>query len=293
MRYSAEEFSKVGDRYLGRSYDEMDCQEFVEQCLTSVGCLLDLKGSNAWFRKVQAEGWTGSPEECVREFGCVPKGAFLFIHAFDGGEERRGYHDGKGNASHIGIKTGRGKGAIHSSASKGCVTESEFHDKTIRNGGWNTVGLWDRMDYGKTVNWLLEHNGTGHVPSGKTPATGANIMQGKVIADKGSTVKLRQKPSTSCRTYWDIPVGTELEILESGDEWSRCVTGGLVGWMKNEFIQIISSSDESDPNEDFGPGDMLEPTEKVTLIFSKAELSAALPFLEKAVELIVGKVGRG
>ena len=124
-KYSAEEFSRAGDQFLGRNYEEMDCQEFVERCLECVGCLLDLKGSNAWFRKVQAEGWTGSPEDCVREFGCVPKGAFLFIHAFDGGEERRGYHDGKGYASHIGIKTGRGKGAIHSQFRFRCMVQTE------------------------------------------------------------------------------------------------------------------------------------------------------------------------
>ena len=103
-------------------------------------------------------GWTGSPEECVRTFGSVPAGAFLFIHAFDGREVGRGYRDGLGNASHIGIRTGRGKGAIHSSAGRGCVAESEFHDRTVRNGGWNMVGLWNRMDYGKTVSWVLEHS---------------------------------------------------------------------------------------------------------------------------------------
>lgn len=158
MKYSAEELSRAGDKYLGRSYSEMDCQEFVERCLADIGCRLDLKGSNAWYRKVREEGWTGSPEECVRTFGSVPAGAFLFIHAFDGREVGRGYRDGLGNASHIGIRTGRGKGAIHSSAGRGCVAESEFHDRTVRNGGWNMVGLWNRMDYGKTVSWVLEHS---------------------------------------------------------------------------------------------------------------------------------------
>ena len=51
-RYSAEEFSRAGDQFLGKPYAEMDCQEFVERCLRSAGCVLDLKGSNAWFRRV-------------------------------------------------------------------------------------------------------------------------------------------------------------------------------------------------------------------------------------------------
>lgn len=29
MKASAEELSRAGDQYLGRSYDEMDCQEFI------------------------------------------------------------------------------------------------------------------------------------------------------------------------------------------------------------------------------------------------------------------------
>ena len=232
--YSAEEFSKAGDQFLGRSYSEMDCQEFVERCLECVGCLLDLKGSNAWFRKVQAEGWTGSPEECVREFGCVPKGAFLFIHAFDGGEEKRGYHDGKGNASHIGIKTGRGKGAIHSSSSRGCVAESEFHDRTVRNGGWNMVGLWNRMDYGKTVTWVLEHSGSMKAPP-EQKEEGKRMMV-TVTSPNGGPVNLRKAANKGAALVDRILTGTEAELLESGNGWSKIRAAGRVGWMMTEFL---------------------------------------------------------
>ena len=85
--------------------------------------------------------------------------------------------DGIGNASHIGIKTGRtqeqmlqaglkriaakypdrkteraaaqrafrnkvgfGSGAIHSSKTRGCIASSRFANRTI-SGGWNRVGL--------------------------------------------------------------------------------------------------------------------------------------------------------
>ena len=122
-KVSAEQFSREGDKYLGRSYSEMDCQEFYERCAEDAGLRMDLKGSNAWYREIRKNGWVGSPEECKKVFGSVPTGATLFIHAYDGGEEKRGYHDGLGNASHIGIVTHRNKGAIHSSASRECVAE--------------------------------------------------------------------------------------------------------------------------------------------------------------------------
>ena len=138
---------EIGFQKLGTPYKQMDCQAFIEWCLARCGMRKDLAGSNAWYREVKKNGVILTPEECVKQLGCVPKGAFLFIHAYDGGEEKRGYHDGLGNASHIGICTGnKGEGAIHSSKSSGCVAESKFKGKSIR-GGWNAVGLWNKVNY--------------------------------------------------------------------------------------------------------------------------------------------------
>ena len=145
---SGEKLANVGFQYLGVSYKTMDCQAFVERCLRDCGLSMDLAGSNAWYREVMRNGWVGTPEECVQLYGCVPAGAFLFILKQDGKEPAKYKPDGIGNASHIGICTGsRGEGAIHSSSSRGCVCESKFKGKTIPNGGWNRVGLWDRVDY--------------------------------------------------------------------------------------------------------------------------------------------------
>ncbi len=151
---SALSVSLQGDKYIGTPYSTMDCQAFVEQCLLDAGLDWNLAGSNSWYR---AMDWTGTPEECIALFGSIPKGAFLYILKFDGGEPPRYQSDGLGNASHIGIYTGRGLGAIHSSQSKGGVLESAFAGRTI-NGGWNRVGLWKKLDYGTAVNlWLASH----------------------------------------------------------------------------------------------------------------------------------------
>lgn len=159
-------------KYLGRSYTDMDCQAFPERALKDCGLDINLAGSNAWYREVMKNGAIMTPEECVRKLGKVPPGAFLFIWANDGGEEKRGYHDGLGNASHMGFctdetademmayclarissaaerkkfieKVSHGNGAIHSSSSRGCVCTSKFAGRTIPNGGWNRVGLWTK-----------------------------------------------------------------------------------------------------------------------------------------------------
>lgn len=151
---NGEQLGNVGFEKLGTPYSEMDCQAFVEWCFRKCGYNKDAAGSNAWYRFIRENGAIMTPEDCVQQLGTVPKGAILFIWANDGGEEKRGYHDGLGNASHMGICTGsRGKGAIASSQSRGCVAESEFHNRSIK-GGWNRVGLptFVMYDYTKGGN---------------------------------------------------------------------------------------------------------------------------------------------
>lgn len=262
MKYSALDMSMAGDKYLGTPYSEMDCQAFVERCMKDVGYNRNMPGSNAWYR---AMTWTGSPEDCVRTFGSVPKGALLFILEHDGKEPAKYRGDGIGNASHVGMKTGRNDGAIHSSHSRGCVCTSKFNDKTIPNGGWNRVGLLDVFDYGKTVNWVLEHGGSGSAPAdgGDTENNGGEKpMQGRVSVPDGTTVNLRKKPDGALIDR--IPDGTELEILKNQGEWCRVSVAGLVGWMMSKFIQRMGADDDDEPvaddsgipDEDFGESDL-------------------------------------
>lgn len=242
-KISAEELSTAGDKYLGVSYGIMDCQAFVERCMADCGLKVDLAGSNAWYRKMS---WKGSPEECRKKFGYIPVGAFLFIHAFDGGEEDRGYHDGLGNASHIGIKTGRGEGAIHSSQSRGCVCQSKFKDKTIR-GGWNCIGLWKMIDYGDKINGLL----------GGPEDEAVNTMKRAIVrSENGLGVNLRAQKSTGSELLAKIPEGTTLDVLEEGERWCRVSWGGRTGYAMSEFLMILSEDpDASSPvNNNDGTG---------------------------------------
>ena len=185
--------AEAGFRYLGVSYSQMDCQAFVEQCLRDCGMEKNLAGSNAWFREVYHNGAVLTPEECVRQFGCVPAGAFLFILAQDGGEPAKYHGDGLGNASHIGIATGRGEGAIHSSASRGCVAESKFRGKTI-HGGWNRVGLWNRVAYDYGEGESGADAGNGETGGDRTSRLQSPVSQAVVWAANGRPVNTRSGP---------------------------------------------------------------------------------------------------
>ena len=100
------EQAKTGG-YIGIPYSTLDCQAFVEQVLRDLGVrkpdgsVYNWRGSNSMFRNYI--GWRGTIAECKKKFGFIPEGAFLFLVKNDGGEEEKGYHDGLGNASHVGL----------------------------------------------------------------------------------------------------------------------------------------------------------------------------------------------
>ena len=216
----------VGFQYLGTPYSQMDCQAFVEKCLSDCGLKKDLAGSNTWYREVMKHGRILTPEECVKELGCVPKGAFLFIHAYDGGEPAKFKGDGLGNASHIGLCTmPRGEGAIHSSASRGCVAESKFKGKSI-NGGWNKVGLWDQVAY--------DYGGGGTPAPEPEPEPLPDTAT--VYAENGKPVNLRKKASKLSALVDKVPCGETVEVLRYDFDWSFIRWKKKTGYMMSAFL---------------------------------------------------------
>ena len=146
---SAVHFADVADdpKYNKYKYDDMDCQKFVEKVLYDSGVrkpdgsAYNWKGSNAMWRS--ALSWRGTIAEAVEKFGQIPDGAWSFMLKYDGGEKDRGYHDGEGNASHVGIYVGGG-----------FVRDSTRSTKTKRDGvgirsisDFNMVGLCKYLDY--------------------------------------------------------------------------------------------------------------------------------------------------
>lgn len=240
---NATDVVKAAPKYMGTPYSEMDCQKFVEACIKDAGRKIDLGGSNAWYRECLKHGWVGTPEECKKKYGKIPSGVFLFIHAFDGGEEKRGYHDGLGNASHIGLYTGEtgkqmveqakedgvanaskydfGNGAMHSSSKRECVCTSSFAGKIIK-GGWNKVGLWDGIDYG------LEDKGGGNVKVTYT----AEVV--------GGGLNLRKEKSTDSQRIAQIPEGSKVLVTEEDGDWSKVTYRGFEGYVLNKYLKEVT-----------------------------------------------------
>ena len=146
---SAVHFADVADdpKYNKYKYDDLDCQAFVEKVLYDSGVrkpdgsAYNWKGSNSMWRS--ALSWRGTIAEAVEKFGQIPDGSWAFMLKNDGGEKDRGYTDGEGNASHVGIYVGGG-----------LVRDSTRSTKTKRDGvglrsisDFNMIGLCKYLDY--------------------------------------------------------------------------------------------------------------------------------------------------
>ena len=287
MKIDALSFSFAGDKYLGTPYDVMDCQKFVEKCMSDCGLYKDLPGSNSWYRECLRNGWAGKPEECIKIFGSIPKGALIFIREeVSESTPAKFRNDGIGDIVHMGIKTGRNKGAINSSEKRGGVVESEFHDKIIPHGGWNRVGLLNYFNYGKTVNWVLEHSEPIEIKQEDEK------MKAIVRSDNGSPVNLRKKPSGDLLDR--VPVGSSVDVLgtnERGD-WSKVQWGKRVGWMKTDFLEADDSHIPSEPDEDMQEDDPQDEDE-TSLDQAMALLSETYEILKGVCDRILNVIGRG
>lgn len=206
----------------------MDCQGLVEYCMRQCGWRGNWKGSNAMYR---ACTWTGTPEDCIKEYGRIPRGALLFILEDDGGEAAKGYTDGLGNASHVGIYVGIGDGAVHASSSRGCVAWSKFHGKTIPHGGWNRVGIMaDIVDYGMPADADQEETEV-------TPMTAT-------VVSPGGYVRMRALATKDSETLLKLDPGTEVDLIQSGELWSKVSCGGFTGFIMTEFLEFLKREDD-------------------------------------------------
>lgn len=252
------ELARSGCRYIGTPYTKMDCQKLWEKMLSDCGLKMDLGGSNSWYRYIMQHGWCGTPEECKKQFGCIPAGATLFIREeVSESTPEQFRHDGIGDITHMGDYTAMtgaemcdiaieagvgdadrynfGNGAIHSSSSRGGVCTSDFKGKTIKNGGFNRIGLFLEK---------ISYEGINQDPEPEPTPEPDEPEYAIVVAESGSTVKMRAKPTQDCRLYWEVPIGSEVIVNgwdvatdKKDQKWSRITWAGQDGYMMTEFLR--------------------------------------------------------
>lgn len=156
---------------VGYTYDELDCQAFIEHCARQAGGAMDYLGTNDMARRA---AWLGTLSQAQAEGRLVPGAGLLIREETEENLPARYASGGLGDFSHAGLyvgpdaltdtdKTGRMRScdAVHSSATMGRVAGS-----TLQNG-WTHVLWFPEIDYGAS-------GGTGNAaPGAGTGATGA------------------------------------------------------------------------------------------------------------------------
>lgn len=117
------------------------------------------------------------------------------------------------------------------------MTSPHMKVDTNLKGGWNyhgqnrqLVDAAEKDDNKVPVNPLP-------APSEPAPSEGSEAI---VVADNGKPVKMRQYPSTSCRTWENVSCGTKVTIVEPGEEWAKINCGKRKGWyMMAKFLDVV------------------------------------------------------
>ena len=110
-------------------------------------------------------------------------------------------------------------------------------------GKWRFAGNWKPQ-------YISDSPDPGPEPTPPEPPT-PEPDKAVVYADNGKPVKMRDKPSTGCDLYWNVLVGTILDVLAWGDIWSnvkgQTVDGLHTGYMMTKFLKPV---DEPEPSGD-------------------------------------------
>ena len=103
----------------------------------------------------------------------------------------------------------------------------------------NSLGNWK---YSGKLPWVRRGQEPEPVPG---PDPLPENEWATVRADSGSTVKMRAKPTTTCKLYWDVPVGSSVIVMErdaatdiQNRTWSRIIWAGQEGYMMKQFLRF-------------------------------------------------------
>ena len=121
---------------------------------------------------------------------------------------------GETNFTHIGTVTGINPLRITHMTSPTAKIDTEL-------GKWSYFGQLPWVDYASEAPAEDQQAGTWV----------------RVFSENGEPVKMRAKPSAMCRTWWKVPSGAEVILMEQGETWSGIIWAGRSGWMKTEFLR--------------------------------------------------------
>ena len=241
--------------HVGYTYEEMDCQAFIEHCVRQAGGSMDYRGSNDMAR---GAAWLGTLSQARAQGRLVPGAGVLIREETEENLPARYAGDGLGDFSHVGLYVGEGAltdtdkngrmrscDVAHSSATMGRVAGSTLQ------GGWTHVLWFPEIDYGASggAGNAAAAGTAGTAAAAGTAATGDGLTAGAspvrfatVVSPDGNPVKLRKSASREETLYWLVGAGARVEVERTRDGWSLiraiCTDGRTRrAWMMDRYLR--------------------------------------------------------
>lgn len=219
---------------VGYTYDEMDCQAFVEHCVKQAGGQMDYRGSNDMARNA---AWLGTLAQAQAQGRLVPGAGVLIREETEANLPARYAGDGLGDFSHVGLYVGpdaltdtdkngnaRSCDVVHSNGTMGRVAGS-----TLANG-WTHVMWFTEIDYGNEAGLGVEQgadssdvaDGGMDMSDELTAGTPVTTLKryAVVVSPDGGPVKLRKSASKDESLYWHVNPGARVQVERERDGWA-------------------------------------------------------------------------
>ena len=138
-------------------------------------------------------------------------------------------------------------------------------DKLTTDSGWDFVAYLKYVDYGHGKDEQMSEL-KGDWAKVVLPANA-----------KGSTVNMREKPTTTADIITRVPVGSDILVTKDQGQWCEILYDDETGWMMSNYIEYVHQEDETDS----------------LTAEDHEQIDKALSEIQKQVELIGSIVGRG
>lgn len=152
--------------------------------------------------------WRKGPWKRKGEIGTLPLGEVLFLYRESGGKmQHTGLALGDGTCVHA---RGTAYGVVH---------------QPVSGYAW--------------THWASPWEG----PETPEKEDKSEIEYAIVSAQSGGTVRMRSGPGQNYGTLANIPIGTRVEVLDSGTEWSLIRHEGATGYMMSQYLAAVVNVD--------------------------------------------------
>lgn len=236
--------------HVGYTYEDMDCQAFIEHCARQAGGAMDYLGTNDMARRA---AWLGTLAQARAQGRLVPGAGVLIREETEANLPARYAGDGLGDFSHVGLYVGenaltdvdksgnaRSCDVVHSSATMGRVAGS-----TLANG-WTHAMWFQEIDYGNEAGLGVDQGAdSGDVADGGTsvgdgltagaPAASAE-RYATVVSPDGNPVKLRKTASQKEPVYWKVNNGARVLVERERDGWSLVTAICTDGYTRRAYM---------------------------------------------------------